>query len=350
MIKINFEQNSIGEEEKTFIVAEIGVNHNQDFNLARKSIIEAANAGADAVKFQTWKTENIITHDTEMAEYQKKNVSVETSQFDLLKTLELPYEWHFELKDLAEDNNLVFFSTMEDKESVDFLIEKLKIPLIKVGSGDLTNYPLLKYTAKFGIPMILSTGMANMGEIQDAVNVIKEEKNDKIVLLHCTSQYPCPYNDVNLSAMNSLKGCFKTIVGFSDHTLGIEMAIAARALGAVYIEKHFTLNKSLNGPDHSASLEPIHFKKLVEVIRNVEKGIGNGLKIPTSSELTNKKIVVRKIVASRDIKKDERLNETNLAFKRANFGLESKYFNLIRNKKANKPIKRNEIISLAMLK
>lgn len=350
MKSLKISNRKLGEGYPCFIVAEIGVNHNQDINLARKSIIEAANVGADAVKFQTWKTENIIIQDTEMAEYQKKNVSVEISQFDLLKSLELPYEWHFELKDLAEDNDLIFFSTMEDKESVDFLIKELKIPLIKVGSGDLTNYPLLKYTAKFNIPIILSTGMSTLGEIQDAVNVIKEEKNDKLVLLHCTSQYPCPYNDVNLSAMNSLKECFKTIVGFSDHTLGIEMAIAARALGAVYIEKHFTLNKSLNGPDHNASLEPIHFKKLVEEIRNVETGIGNGFKIPTSSELNNKKIVVRKIVASRDIKKDEPLNETNLAFKRANFGLESKYFNLIKDKKANKPLKRNEIISLEMVK
>lgn len=350
MKNIKVANKNLGEEFPCLVVAEIGVNHNQDINLARKSIIEAANAGADAVKFQTWKTENIVIKDTHMAEYQKKNIDIGESQFDLLKTLELPYEWHFELKDLAEDHGLIFFSTMEDRESVDFLIKKLKIPLIKVGSGDLTNYPLLKYTAKFDIPIILSTGMADLGEIQDAVNVIKEEKNDKIVLLHCTSQYPCPYVDVNLSAINSLKECFGTLIGYSDHTLGIEMAIAAKALGAVYIEKHFTLNNSLKGPDHKSSIEPPYFKKLVEGIRNVENGMGNGFKSPTSSELINKKIVVRKIIASKDIKKDEYLNDTNLTFKRANYGLEAKYFKLIKNKKANKPIKRNDILSLEMIR
>lgn len=348
-MKVKISNRQMGKEEPCFIVAEIGVNHNGDIYLAKKMINAAKDAGADAVKFQTWKTENIILKDVEMAEYQKENLSnkSEKSQFEMLKKLELPYDWHFELKEYAEELGLMFFSTMEDKESIDFLIKELKIPLIKVGSGDLTNYPLLKHTARFGIPMVLSTGMATLSEIDEAVRTVLNEGNKDIILLQCTTQYPCPYEDVNLRAMLSLKEAFKTVVGFSDHSLGIECAVAAVSLGAKYIEKHFTLDRNLPGPDHKSSLEPEEFKRMVTAIRNTEKALGDGIKRPMSSELKNKRIVTRKIVAARSIKKGEVLNEENVTFKRANEGLTANYYKLIEGKKAKKTIKLDEPINLS---
>ena len=345
MIRVKIGDRNIGEGEPCFMVAEAGVNHNKDIGLAKKMIRAAKDAGADAVKFQTWKTENIILEDVEMAEYQKANIESKESQFEMLKELELPSEWHFELKEYAEKLGLVFFSTMEDKESVDFLIKDLKIPLIKVGSGDLTNYPLLKYTAKFDIPMVLSTGMATLSEIDEAVRVVLNEGNDNIVLLQCTTQYPCPYEDVNLRAMQGLKEAFKTIVGFSDHSLGIECAVAAVSLGAKYIEKHFTLDRNLPGPDHKASLEQEEFKRMVYAIRNTEKALGDGIKRPMPSELKNKKSVIRKIVASRDIKEGETLNEENITFKRANYGLDARYYTFIDGKGAKKDISKDDVIT-----
>jgi len=348
-MKVKIHNKILSNENDSFIVAELGVNHNRDLKLAKKLIIEAANAGADAVKFQTWKTENIILKTTEMTEYQKESLSINESQFNMLKRLEMPYEWHYELKELAEEHGLIFFSTMEDKESVDFLINELKIPMIKVGSGDLTNYPLLKYTAGFRIPMVLSTGMATLSEIDEAVRIIYKEGNRELILLHCTSQYPCPMEDVNLSAMLSLKCCFKTLTGFSDHTPDTEISVAAVALGASYIEKHFTLDKLLPGPDHKASIEPDNFKKMVNQIRNIEKAMGDGFKSPKSSELKNRKIVIRRIVASKNIEEGEILNDTNISFKRANHGLEAKYYNLIYGKKVNRDILEDDIIQLDYL-
>lgn len=338
----------IGDDFPCFIVAEIGVNHNRDLKLAKKLIVAASEAEADAVKFQTWKTENIILRNVEMAEYQKDRVR-EKSQFDMLKNLELPYEWHFELKDLAEENGLIFFSTMEDKESVDFLIKDLKISLIKVGSSDLTNYPLLEYTAKFGIPIVMSTGLATLGEIEEALRTVWSVGNKNVVLCQCTSEYPCPYEDVNLRAMITLKEAFKTTVGFSDHTLGIECAIAAVAMGAKYLEKHFTLDRNLPGPDHKASLEPHEFKNMVKAIRNVEKALGDGIKRPMPSELKNKPVIAKRIVALRDIEKGEILDEYNLTLKRANQGIEAKYFKIIKGRKAKRRIRRNEVITFDVI-
>lgn len=351
-MKVKIDNKLIGEGKPCFIIAEAGVNHNGSIELAKKLIDAAKDAGADAVKFQTWKTENIILKDVEMAEYQKGNLpdKSEKTQFEMLKKLELPYEWHFELKEYAERLGLTFFSTMEDKESINFLIKDLKVPLIKVGSGDLTNYPLLKHTAQFGIPMVLSTGMATLGEIDEAVGTVLNGGNDKIILLQCTTQYPCPYEDVNLRAMLSLKEAFKTIVGFSDHSLGIECAVAAVSLGAKYIEKHFTLDKNLPGPDHKASLEAEEFKRMVDAIRNTEKAFGDGLKRPMSSELKNKKITIRKIIAARDIEKGEVLNEDNITFKRANYGFDAKYYTFIEGKRAKKYIKKDELITWERLR
>lgn len=349
MKKIKIGDKLIGEREPCFVIAEAGVNHNGDIKLAERLIDAAKNIGADAVKFQTWKTENIALKDVKMAEYQKENLKENKSQFEMLKKLELSYKWHFGLKEYAEKLGLIFFSTMEDRESVDFLIKDLKVSLMKVGSGDLTNYPLLKYTAKFKIPMVLSTGMATLSEIDEAVRTVLGEGNNDIILLQCTTQYPCPYEEVNLRAMLSLKEAFKTIVGFSDHSLGIECAVAAVALGAKYVEKHFTLDRNLPGPDHKASLEPEEFKRMVDAIRNTEKALGDGIKRPMPSELKNKKIVIRKIVAARDIKKGEILDENNITFKRATIGLDAKYYTFIEGKRAKKDIDRDSIITFNLI-
>jgi len=222
--------------------------------------------------------------------------------------------------------------------------------LIKVGSGDLTNYPLLNYTAKFKVPMVLSTGMATMSEIDEAVRIVLNEKNDEIILLQCTTEYPSDYEDINLKAMLTLKEAFKTIVGFSDHSLGIECAVAAVALGAKYIEKHFTLDKNLPGPDHKASLGPKEFKEMVKAIRKIEKTLGDGFKKPLSAELQNKQVIVKRLVAMRDIKKGEILNENNITSKRASYGLEVKYFSILIGHKAKKNINKDDIITLNLIK
>jgi N-acetylneuraminate synthase len=334
----------LGEGEPVFIVAEIGVNHNHNLQIAKTMIKAAAEAGADAVKFQTWKTENIILRGTSLAGYQKINQKNESTQFDMLKKLELPYEWHYELKSYAEENGLIFFSTMEDKESVDFLLNDVKIPLIKVGSGDLTNYPLLEHTAAYQKPIVLSTGMATLGDVEESLKIIKSKKNKNVVVCQCTSEYPVPLEEVNLKAMQTLASAFKTLVGFSDHTLGAECAIAATAMGACYLEKHFTIDNTLPGPDHSISLNPPKFKQLVKKIRDVEKALGDGIKAPTSSELKNMPVVRRRLIASTKIVKGEKIEATNVAFKRANVGLEAGFFKYILGRKAKRDIDRDEII------
>ena len=335
----------IGLEYPCFIVAEIGVNHNRDLSLAKKLIKEAAKCGVNAIKFQTWNTNNIAVERVSMASYQRENIGHDISQYDMLKELELPYEWHNELKKLAEQEGLVFFSTMEDRESVDFLLKDIKIPLIKVGSGDLTNFPLLKYTAKFGIPIILSTGMASLSDIDKAIRIVHDAGNDQIILLQCTTQYPAPYDSINLNAILTLKNAFNTLVGLSDHSEGVECSIAAIALGAKYIEKHFTLDKKMPGPDHRASLEPKEFKQLVRSIRIVESAMGDGCKRQTSSEKECQKIVYRRIVAAKDIKPGEIFNEQNVTFKRSDTGLYASYFDLITGLKSKHSVPCNNPIN-----
>ena len=329
----------IGDGEKCFIVAEIGVNHNGSIDTAKKLIEMAKKSGADAVKFQTWKTENIILKDVDLADYQRAKTNTEETQFEMLKKLELSYDSYFELKKYADNIGIIFFSTMEDKESVDFLINEVGIPLIKVGSGDLSNYPLLKYTAKYNIPMVLSTGMSTLSEIDDAMKYVNRSN---VILLQCTTQYPCLYENVNLKAMLTLKEVFKTVVGFSDHSLGIECTIASVALGASYVEKHFTLDKNMRGPDHAFSLEYKEFKEMVSKIRNVESALGNGIKTQmTSSDMDN---IKKKIVAGQDIKKGDVFGENNILLKRSKCGLDAKYYNVIEGKISKKCINKDEAI------
>ncbi len=341
--EFSFSGRTLSKNSPCFIVAEIGVNHNQDLELAKKMVLSAKQSGADAVKFQTWKTENIILNNVEMAEYQKENLQSQESQFDMLKKLELPYPWHFELKKYAEDLGLIFFSTMEDKESVDFLIKEVKIPLMKVGSGDITNYPLLKYTAKFNLPMVISSGTTTIEEVKKAVDILRNQGNDQIIVCQCTSNYPCADEEVNVRAMLNLKENLNTLVGFSDHSLGSEAPVAARALGAVYIEKHFTIDKNLPGPDHKASLTPDEFKAMVDAVRRTEKLLGDGKKKPMPSEIPTRELIIRRIVAARDLKEGDLVTEENFIFKRANQGLEAKNFFKFKGKKLTRDLKKDEV-------
>ena len=276
------------------IIAEAGVNHNGELQLAKKLIEEAALSGADYVKFQTFKAQNVVTKSATKAMYQSKNTDDhDDSQFNMLKKLEIPFDWHKKLIAHASSFGIKFLSTGFDKESIDFL-HTLDLDFYKIPSGEITNKPYLKHIASKGIPIVMSTGMANMIEIEEALEIffINDFKKQDITILHCNTEYPTPIEDVNLKAMNSIKEKFNVNVGYSDHTLGIEVSVAAVALGATVIEKHFTLDKNMKGPDHKASLNPAELKELVKSIRNVQKSIsGNGIKEPSKSEQKNIEIV-----------------------------------------------------------
>ena len=347
-MKIRIEDKLIGEEEPCFIIAEAGVNHNGSVELAKKLIDTAKDAGADAVKFQTFKAENIVVKDAEKAEYQKETTGIGESQYEMIKKLELAEEDFRELADYAKEKDIMFLSSPFDKESVD-LLHELDVPAFKVGSGEITNLPLLRYIAKKGKPIILSTGMSTLGEIEEALDVIRSEGVEDIILLHCVSNYPARIEDVNLRAMETLKQAFKLPVGFSDHTLGITAPIAAVALGACVIEKHFTLDRNLPGPDHKASLEPDELKEMVKAIREVEKALGNGIKKPTKEEEKIKKVARRSIVAKVDIPKGAIITEEMLDVKRPETGIEPKYLKFIIGKKAKEDIKKDDVIKFEMI-
>lgn len=330
-------------QNRCFIIAEAGVNHNGDINIAKKLVDKAKEAGVDAIKFQTFRAENLVTKEAPKAEYQKETTG-DGSQFEMLKKLELSLEDHITLKRYCEEKGIMFISTPFDFESVD-LLEKTGVSLYKVSSGDLTNLPLLSYIANKNKPIILSTGMANLGEVEEAVETISKAGNDRTILLHCTSNYPTAYEDVNLRAMLTMKEAFKLPVGYSDHTIGIEIPIAAVALGAKVIEKHFTLDRNMKGPDHRASIEPDELKIMVRSIRNIELAMGDGIKRCNKSEENIRKVARKSIVAGRDISKDEVITINNISFKRPEFGLKPKYVDLVVGKKARRNIKVNEFIT-----
>lgn len=333
---------------KTIIIAEAGVNHNGDINLAKKLIDAAAEAGVEYVKFQTFKTELLVSKNAKKADYQIKNQkSNDDSQYNMLKKLELAEDTHYELLEYCKLKNVKFLSTAFDFESIDFLA-KLGIDFFKIPSGELTNYPYLKRIAKKQLPVVISTGMANLDEIKNALEVFKTNdfyKNNKnITVLHCSSEYPTPMNVVNLSAMNTIKSELNVNIGYSDHTLGIEIPIAAVAMGAKIIEKHFTLDKTLPGPDHKASLDPIELKNMVKAIRNIEQAIGNGKKIPNELEIKNKPLVRKSIIALKNIKKGEVLSENNITTKRPGTGLNPFLWDSVIGTKAIKDFLKDEII------
>jgi N-acetylneuraminate synthase len=312
-----------------FIIAEAGVNHNGSLELAKKLVDAAAAANADAVKFQTFIPEKVMSVFAQKAEYQIAATGGDESQIEMIRRLWLPYESFEELAYYCQEKGILFLSTPFDITSLEFLMT-LDMPTIKVPSGEITNLPLLLRVAKTGKPVILSTGMSVPDEIKYARSILLENGCPEVSILHCNTDYPTPYEDANIRAMLDIKQRFGGVVGYSDHTLGIEAPIAAVALGAEIIEKHFTLDKTMDGPDHSCSLEPGELCAMVSAIRNVEKALGSGVKDVTDSEKRNMDIARKSIVAARDIKAGEIFDETNLEVKRPGDGISpTKWFNVI---------------------
>ncbi len=331
----------------TIIIAEAGVNHNGSYERAKRMIDTAHQCGVDYIKFQTFKANKIANRFAVQADYQKKNLKEESSQVEMLKKLELSDNDFYSLKDYCDEIGIKFMSTPFDLESIDFLSE-LSMDYMKVPSGEITNLPYLRKIASKGIPVIMSTGMCRLGEIEDALDVLYKggmSTND-ITLLHCNTEYPTPMVDVNLRAMETLRSAFGTKVGYSDHTQGIEVPIAAVAMGATVIEKHFTLDKTLPGPDHVASLDPVELKAMVDAIRNIEFAIGMSEKRVSSSECKNIAIARKSIVAAKDIKSGEIFTEYNLTVKRPGNGISPMQWDSIIGKMAIRDFAADELIEL----
>lgn len=331
--------------ERVFIIAEAGVNHNGNISIAKKLIDKAIEIGADAIKFQSFKTKNIVVKNSEKAQYQKKDNNSNETQFQMLNKLELTYEAHKKLFDYCEKKGIMFLSSAFDLESIDILRE-LDIEILKIPSGEITNLPYLEKIGSLKKKVFLSSGMSTLGEIEKALQLLNENGTTDITVLHCNTEYPTPMNDVNLKAMKTIKESFKVEIGYSDHTLGIEVAIAAVALGAKVIEKHFTLDKEMEGPDHKASLEPTEFGLMIKSIRNVEKALGDGIKKPSQSEIKNVNIVRKSIVAKKNIKKDELLTSENLYVKRPANGISPMKWYEIIGRKAKKDFNEDEMIEI----
>jgi N,N'-diacetyllegionaminate synthase len=332
---------------KTFIIAEAGVNHNGSVEIAKRMIEVAKECGADAIKFQTFKAEEVVSKYAPKAEYQKQTTGEIESHLQMLKKLELSFDDFIVLKEYCDKLGIMFLSTPFDFESIDFL-NSLGLEIFKIPSGEITNLPYLEKIGKLRKKVILSTGMADLGEIEDALDILTScgTKKEDITILHCNTEYPTPYEDVNLLAMLTIKEAFKVKVGYSDHTPGIEVPIAAVALGASVIEKHFTLDRNMQGPDHKSSLEPNELKAMVRAIRNVEKALGDGIKKPSPSEIKNKIIVRRSIVAKRNIKRGEIFNEENITVKRPATGISPMRWYEILGKTATRDYKEDEIIEI----
>lgn len=332
---------------KTLIIAEAGVNHNGDLALAKKLIASAAEAGADLVKFQSFITSKSISLQAPKAQYQKGSTDSAESQFDMVRRLELTKADHEELIEECCRQNIGFFSTAFDTESFDMLIG-FGMDLVKIPSGEITNLPLLRHVAACGKPVILSTGMATLGDIEAAIDVLEcaGTSRAQIKLLHCTTEYPTPMSEVNLRAMQSLHAAFGVAVGYSDHTQGIEVAIAAVAMGATVIEKHFTLDRNLPGPDHQASLEPAELKAMVTAIRNIEVALGDGIKRLTPSEARNKPIARKSLVASQAIRAGEVFSAKNITTKRPGTGISPMKWDDVMGRVATRDIEADELIEL----
>lgn len=307
---------------KTFIIAEAGVNHNGSLDLAKRLIDVAVGAGADAVKFQTFKADKLVSKHAQKAEYQKQTTGAKESQYEMIKKLELSEDAHRELIGYCHEKQIMFLSTPFDHDSID-LLHAFGMPIFKIPSGEITNLPYLRKIGRLDKEVILSTGMADLGEIEDALDVLIKSgtAKEKITVLHATTEYPCPIDEVNLGAMQTIRAAFGVKVGYSDHTQGIEVPIAAVAMGASVIEKHFTLDCSMEGPDHKASLEPQDLRAMVQAIRHVEQALGDGIKRPSKSEIKNIAIARKSIVAGRPIKAGEIFCEDNITIKRPGNGV-----------------------------
>ncbi|HOM02482.1 MAG TPA: N-acetylneuraminate synthase [Acetivibrio sp.] len=330
---------------KVFVIAEAGINHNGSLALAKKLVDESKAAGADCIKFQTFISKSLVTKNALKAEYQKQQTGAWESQYDMLKKYELSFDEFAELSKYCTDKNIEFLSTAFDFESIEFL-ESLGMKRWKIPSGEITNLPYLIKIAKLRKPVILSTGMSTMDEIKNAVSVLKENGAGEITVLHCTTEYPTPFGNVNLRAMLSIKEELHVKVGYSDHTKGIEAAIAAAALGASVIEKHLTLDKNMEGPDHKASLEPWEMKAMVDSIRNIELALGDGIKRPSESEKKNICVARKSIVAKRNIKKGEIFTEENLTVKRPGNGISPMRWFEVLGKRAIRDFNEDELIEL----
>jgi N-acetylneuraminate synthase len=332
---------------KTLIIAEAGVNHNGDLALAKQLVASAAAAGADLVKFQSFITSKSISRAAPKAQYQKESTDPGESQFDMVRKLELSKQDHDELIAECDRHGIGFFSTAFDTESFDMLLG-LGLELVKIPSGEITNLPFLRHVAAFGKPLILSTGMATLGDIENAIDVIEQAgtPRSKITVLHCTTEYPTPMAEVNLRAMQSIHAAFGVPTGYSDHTPGIEVAIAAVALGATVIEKHFTLNRNLPGPDHQASLEPHELAAMVSAIRNIEVALGDGVKRLTPSEARNKPIARKSLVASQAIKRGEAFSAQNMTAKRPGTGVSPMRWDDVIGRTATRDFLPDELIEL----
>jgi len=330
---------------KVFIIAEAGVNHNGSLDLAYQLIDVAKDAGADAVKFQTFIPDKTISKFADKANYQKKTTDKNESQLEMIKKIALSFEDHKKLLEYCKNKNIKFLSSPFDLDSIYFL-NKLGLDTFKIPSGEIINLPYLKKIGSLNKKLIISTGMANLGEVESAIDILVKSgtKKENITILHCTTNYPCPYKEVNLKAMLTLKEAFKLPVGYSDHTLGIEVPVAAVAMGAKIIEKHFTLDKKLLGPDHKASLEPHELKAMVKAIRNIEKSLGDGIKKPNKSEIEIMKVARKSIVASKNIKKGEIFTKTNITVKRPGTGISPMRWDEVIGEKANRDFKDDELI------
>lgn len=331
-------------KKRVLVIAEAGVNHNGDLNLAKRLVDEAKTAGADIVKFQTFVPELLSSKNTEMADYQKENLGLDGSQLNMLKKIALNFEDFSVLSDYCKQVGIKFLSTPFDCQSIYFL-DKLQ-DIWKIPSGEITNYPYLVEIAKTKKNVILSTGMSSLEEIEDALNVLRINGSDDVSLLHCNTSYPTPYSDVNLRAMLTIRDKFGLKVGYSDHTQGIEVPIAAVALGAEIIEKHFTLDRNMEGPDHKASLEPKELADMVHAIRNIEKAVGDGIKRVTMSERSNISVARKSIVALTAIKKGEIFSDSNLTTKRPGTGISPMKWNSVIGKAAVRDFQKDELIEI----
>ncbi|MBK0401705.1 N-acetylneuraminate synthase [Adhaeribacter sp. BT258] len=336
---------------RTLIIAEAGVNHNGSIELAKKLIDVAVEAGVDYVKFQTFKAENLVSKSAKKAAYQVKNINDnDDSQFAMLKKLELDIDTHKLLIDYCQSRNIKFLSTAFDLDSID-LLNELNIDLFKVPSGEITNYPYLQKIGRSGKSVIVSTGMANLSDIEACIEVLTNAgtNRDQVTILHCNTEYPTPMKDVNLKAMLTIGEAFKVPVGYSDHTLGIEIPVAAVAMGATVIEKHFTLDKTMEGPDHKASLEPDELIKMVAAIRNIENAMGNGIKSPSASEARNIEIARKSIHIAKDLPAGHTLTEADLLMKRPGSGISPMKINSILGKTIAVSLREDDILSWSHL-
>lgn len=328
-----------------FIIAEAGVNHNGALELAKKLIDVAVDAGADAVKFQTFKADKLVSKSAQKAAYQKQTTDAEESQYQMIKKLELDEAAHRELIAYGKQKKIMFLSTPFDHDSIDMLND-FGMPIFKIPSGEITNLPYLRHIGRLGKEIILSTGMADLGEIEDALDVLTQAgvSKESITVLHATTEYPCPIEEVNLCAMQTIQAAFGVKVGYSDHTQGIEVPIAAVAMGACVIEKHFTLDRAMEGPDHKASLEPEELKAMVIGVRKVSQALGNGIKKPSKSEMKNMQVARKSIVASRIIKAGEIFSEDNITIKRPGNGLSPMRWDEVLGQVAQRDYQRDELI------